>query len=141
MNIKQRFLPLVFLTYVQALAIQTPAANPHVWEMQEITLRAEATYANYYNDVTVWIDLKGPDFSKRIYGFWDGDSIFRVRFVATKPGQWEWISSSNQKTDAGLNGKTGRFTAEEWTEKEKQENKEKQKTIPKMNGFFILRIQ
>jgi hypothetical protein len=42
--------------------------------------------------------------------------------------QWEWTSSSNQKTDAGLNGKSGRFTAEEWTEKEKQEN-------PNRRGF------
>jgi hypothetical protein len=128
MNIKQLFLPLLWLTYVHAMAIQAPSRNPRVWEVQEITLKAEMTYDNYYNDVTVWIDLKGPDFSKRVYGFWDGDNIFRIRFVATRPGQWEWVSGSNQNADGGLNGKRARFAAEEWTEKEKQEN-------PNRRGF------
>jgi uncharacterized protein YcnI len=44
----------------------------HVWDMQEIVLQAEKDYANPYADVTVWIDLKGPGFANRVYGFWDG---------------------------------------------------------------------
>ena len=97
--------------------------------MQEISLRAEQTYDNYYTDVTCWIELTGPDFSKRIYGFWDGDKIYKFRIVATKPGKWEWISGSNQPDDAGLNGKTGRFNATEWTEEEKLQN-------PNRRGFI-----
>lgn len=134
MNIKRLFLlslcPLIlWLISFQAIAFQsTTAANLHIWEMQEITLKAEKTYNNYYKDVTVWVDLKGPDFSKRVYGFWDGNNIFKVRLVATKPGQWTWISGSNQNADAGLHRKTGQFTAIEWTEKEKHEN-------PNRRGF------
>lgn len=94
----------------------------HVWEMQEITLQAENEYENNYTDVLCWIDLEGPDFSKRIYGFWDGGNIYKVRFVATSPGSWSWTSGSNQPEDAGLNGKSGTFTAKEWTKAEKQEN-------------------
>jgi hypothetical protein len=122
MNAKLLFFSLLWLSFVHAMAYQSASDNPHVWEMQEITLNAEKTYDNYYKDVTVWIDLKGPDFSKRVYGFWDGDNIFKVRIVATQPGQWEWVSGSNQTADPGLNGKSGRFMAVAWTEKERQEN-------------------
>src|SRR5579863_8645082 len=66
----------------------------HVWEKQEITLTAANSFANPYTDVTVWVDLTGPDFKKRIYGFWDGDRTFHVRVVATHPGAWTWRSGS-----------------------------------------------
>ena len=65
----------------------------HVWEMKEIKLSAEKTYNNYYMDVTCWAELKGPDFSKRVYGFWDGGNNFIVRVVATRPCKWEWRSN------------------------------------------------
>ena len=93
----------------------------HVWEKQEITLTAERAFANPYTDVIVWVDLTGPDFKKRVYGFWDGDKIFRVRVVAMEPGAWTWQSGSDP-ADPGLAGKTGSFSAIPWTEVEKQQN-------------------
>ena len=93
----------------------------HVWEMQELTFQAKNTYKNAYTDVEVWVDLSGPAFRKRIYGFWDGGNTFRVRVVATQPGVWEWHSGSSTN-DVGIGGKTGIFTAINWTEKEKEEN-------------------
>ncbi len=93
----------------------------HVWEKVEITLKAKKTYQNPYLDVDVWVALKGPGFDKRVYGFWDGDNIYRVRITAVRPGEWSWVSSSNQN-DQGLNGKVGSMTAVEWTEAEKAEN-------------------
>ncbi len=101
----------------------------HVWEMKEIKLNAEKVYNNYYMEVTCWVELKGPDFSKRVYGFWDGGNNFIVRVVAVKPGKWEWKSNSNQLDDEGLNNKSGSFNAVEWTDKEKQED-------PNRNGFL-----
>ena len=94
----------------------------HVWEMQEITLTATQKYDNYYTDVTCWVELKGPDFSRRIYGFWDGGNTFKVRVVATKAGEWSWTSSSNQTNDKGLNNQSSQFIAVEWTEAEKDAN-------------------
>ncbi len=101
----------------------------HVWELQGIELRASRPYANPYVDVETWIELKGPGFAKRVYGFWDGGDLYRVRFVATSPGEWSWTSGSNQPADAGLNGRTGRLTASEWTEAEKRAN-------PNRRGFL-----
>ena len=101
----------------------------HVWEMHEITLTAEKDYSNYYQDVTCWVELTGPGFSKRVYGFWNGGNSFLVRVVAENPGTWNWISHSNQPDDNGLNGKTGSFEAVAWSDQEKEEN-------PNRRGFL-----
>ncbi|MCG6921335.1 MAG: DUF4038 domain-containing protein [Acidobacteria bacterium] len=100
----------------------------HVWDVQEITMRAAGQYLNPYVDVVCWIDLEGPGFARRVYGFWDGGRLFRVRFVATAPGEWRWRSGSNQADDEGLNGGRGALRAIAWTEGEKDEN-------PNRRGF------
>ncbi len=97
------------------------AGAAQVWEKVEITLYAEKTYENPYKEVEVWVDLKGPGFEKRCYGFWDGDNVFRVRVLARAAGTWSWRSGSNQQ-DTGLNGKSGKFTAIAWSEAEKEIN-------------------
>ncbi len=96
-------------------------AAVHPWEKQEFTFTSARQFANPYTDATVWVDLTGPDFHKRIYGFWDGGRTFRVRLVATAPGNWTWTSGSNP-SDEGLSGKSGSFTAVAWTAAEKQTN-------------------
>lgn len=93
----------------------------HIWEKVEVKLYAKNHYGNPYTDLKVWIDLKGPDFEKRCYGFWDGENIFLVRVMATSPGKWSWKSGSDPH-DPGLEGKRGGFTAAGWTESEKEEN-------------------
>lgn len=104
-------------------------ARVQVWEMQEIALTAGKSYNNPYQEVTCWVDLAGPGFSKRVYGFWNGGNSYFVRVVAENPGRWRWISHSNQPDDEGLNGKTGSFEAVAWSEPEKKEN-------PNRRGFL-----
>lgn len=93
----------------------------HMWEVYEIVLKSECSYDNPYTDVTVWVDLKGPGFDKRVFGFWDGGDVFKVRVTATAPGLWTYTSGASVE-DAGLVGKTGGFAALEWSEAEKEEN-------------------
>jgi hypothetical protein len=116
--LKRLPLVLVFTALYFSAAAETPV---HVWEMQELTFTANNSYRNSYTDVKVWADLSGPGFNKRIYGFWDGGKIFRVRLVANQPGVWNWKSGSSSN-DTGLNGKAGSFTAINWSEKEKDDN-------------------
>jgi hypothetical protein len=97
------------------------AGEIHVWQKVEITLHSDKSYKNPYEEVEVWVNLKGPGFEKRCYGFWDGDNIFRVRVLANSPGTWRWQSGSNQR-DNGLNGKSGSFEAVEWSEVQKEKN-------------------
>jgi hypothetical protein len=99
----------------------------HVWEMQEITLAAARDYPNPYTDVDCGVELTGPDFSARVYGFWDGGRTFRVRVVATRPGEWNWRVFSNQPGDAGLQG-LGKFRAVAWQPAEVEAN-------PNRRGF------
>lgn len=93
----------------------------HIWDKKDIELSSKNEYDNPYTEVEVWVDLKGPDFDKRVYGFWDGGNSFKVRVTATTPGEWSWSSGSNQDDD-GLNGKKGKFSAIGWSEEEKDEN-------------------
>jgi len=102
-------------------AKEAAAADAHIWEKVELTFVAEKAFQNPYTEATVWVDLAGPGFSKRVYGFWDGGKEFKVRVTATAPGLWHWKSGS-EPHDSGLAGKTGSFVAKEWTEAEKREN-------------------
>ncbi len=118
MNPKRLLLFSLLVLFHFFSAAQTPV---HVWEMQELTFTASNSYKNPYLEVKVWVELSGPGFNKRVYGFWDGGNIFKVRVVADKPGAWSWKSGSNTN-DPGISGKSGTFNAIEWTDQEKEEN-------------------
>ncbi len=123
-------LPLaLFLTALTLHAAPLNRGEVHVWAAQEITLQSARDYANPYADVACWIELEGPGFAKRVYGFWDGGRTFKVRFVATAPGDWHWRAASNQPADTGLNGGTGALRAVAWTDAEIQAN-------PNRHGFL-----
>ncbi len=135
-NYKFSFVCAVVLSIINLHFNALAAETVHVWEMKEITLEAEKNYENYYADVTCWIELKGPNFNKRIYGFWNGGNDFVVRFVATEPGKWQWQSGSNQ-SDSGLN-RRGEFNATGWTEKDKMRNPNRRGFIrPTSNGHAL----
>ncbi|MCK5209852.1 MAG: DUF4038 domain-containing protein [Cyclobacteriaceae bacterium] len=119
---------LLYALIFTACSVTEPQEEVHVWEMQELTFTAANSYKNAYTEATVWIDLTGPGFSKRIYGFWDGGQTFHLRLVATQPGNWKWKSGSDPE-DPGLAGNSGSFKAIAWTEAEKTEN-------PTRRGFI-----
>lgn len=108
------FILLVLPHYVSGQQI-------HPWEMYEISLKAIHQYQNPYTEVKVWVELEGPGFNKRVYGFWDGGSTFKVRITPLSPGRWSWSSGSNVSDD-GLNNQKGAIDAIAWTEAEKKEN-------------------
>ena len=113
-----KIIGLGFAAAIAALPQTGPAPQvAHVWDRQEITLKAQNPGPSPYLSVDVWVDLVGPGFHKRVSGFWDGENTFRVRLVATAPGQWSWKSGSNP-ADPGLAGKSGSFRAVAWSEAE-----------------------
>lgn len=91
------------------------------WERIELRFEAGNEYANPYTEVEIWVDLTGPQFSKRCYGFWDGGNAFCVRVTGFEPGIWEWQSGAN-RSDPGLCGKKGAFEVRPWTEEDLLEN-------------------
>jgi hypothetical protein len=118
---------LAFALSQPALAARLNSGEVHVWETQEIILKAHRDYANPYVDVDCWIELTGPNFKRRVYGFWDGGRTFKVRFVATAPGDWQWRAASNHRDDTGLAGR-GTLKAVAWTDEELKAN-------PNRRGF------
>ncbi len=59
-----------------------------------------------------WMSSSAPNFASRIVsskpdGFYDGDGVYRVRFMPDTPGEWRYVTKSN--VDA-LDGHTGSFT-------------------------------
>ncbi|MBN2813072.1 MAG: DUF5060 domain-containing protein, partial [Bacteroidales bacterium] len=133
------FVPAVVLSMLlmDSLTAQE-SKKAHVWEMQEIVLQAEKQYANNYTDVTCWVDLNGPGFSKRIYAFWDGGNTYITRIVATGAGIWKWESGSNQPDDKGLNHQSGSFEAINWTDQEIAENPNRRGFVrPTPNGHAL----
>ena len=128
----------VILYFALSFSFALPAlAAPHVWEKQELSFTAAGHFANPYTDVTIWVDLTGPHFHKRVYGFWDGGNQFRVCVLATEPGEWRWTSGSTPE-DAGLAGKTGSFTAAPWSDDEKRGNPLRRGFLrPSANGHAL----
>src|SRR5882672_10439063 len=122
------FLAMLLLAAVRDAHARLQSGEIHVWETQEITFEASRDYANPYKEVECWIELSGPDFKRRIYGFWDGGRTFKVRFVATQPGEWTWRAAATPADDAGLNGGAGSVRAVPWSDTELAEN-------PNRRGF------
>ncbi|MDF3019610.1 MAG: hypothetical protein K0Q92_913 [Steroidobacteraceae bacterium] len=124
MNLPSRLLLAIAFAWgfqPPASAARLQSGEVHVWEVQEITLASAREYANPYVDVECWVELEGPGFQKRVHGFWDGGRLFRVRVVATQPGEWTWRVGSNQKDDAGFTG-AGKFRAVAWSPAEIDQN-------------------
>jgi hypothetical protein len=86
------------------------AVRVTTWDGVELELTAGKAYRDPYSEVEVWADLSGPGFGRRVYGFWDGGSTFRIRMTAPMAGEWRYRTGSNQ-ADAGLEDVSGRFTA------------------------------
>lgn len=122
------FICVLSMIFSNSTILADDSSTIRIWQMKQITLTAQKEYKNYYTDVTCWVELQGPNFSKRIYGFWNGQNEFAVRIVATEPGKWKWTSGSNQPDDQGLNNQSGEFIAAEWTEEQKLQN-------PNRRGF------
>lgn len=127
---KKHFLnALIFLFIILNSCSFDKGKSVRVYEIEEITLIAKGQYDNPYTDALCWVRLQGPGFDKKVYGFWDGGQVFKVRVVATAPGDWKWTSGSDPANDKGLNGKSGSFNAISWTDEEKELN-------PNRRGFI-----
>ena len=76
------------------------------WGLYEVTLNGPDS-GNPFTEVELTAEFKQ---SNRIYvpqGFYDGNGIYKIRFMPDEVGKWTYTTKSNS---AELNGKTGQFT-------------------------------
>src|SRR5450756_1539233 len=94
--------------YVAGLFIWAAGAESTVeqWGMFEVALHGP-TNGNPFIDVKFGAQFKQGDFVVAADGFYDGDGIYRVRFMPEKTGEWRYETVSSARA---LNGKKGAFT-------------------------------
>ncbi len=123
---------LRLVTCVCFCFIALRAQAVEVMQVNEVSFNASRSYSNPYLDVDLWVTLSGPSGETYLVpAFWDGEDVFRVRLVATSPGQWSW-STGTTTNDSGLDNKSGSYIATATTKTQKQEN-------PNRRGFIRTR--
>lgn len=103
-----RFKKNLFFGIVYMLFVHVPAAQQvQQWNRFEIELKH--IYAgNAFRDIQLSAKFIHKDTSYVVDGFFDGNDVFKIRFMPEKTGAWNYITSSNVKA---LNNQKGSF---EW---------------------------
>ena len=82
------------------------------WGMYEVILNGPDT-GNPFTEIVLAAEFKKGNRTFAPQGFYDGDGIYKIRFMPDEVGDWTYTTKSNN-TD--LNGKTGTFTCIEPTD-------------------------
>lgn len=101
---------LALLPLTEAVARSTKTIVVPKWGRFEVAFKSSATYANPVSEATlnaVFISPTGE--SNRVYGFWDGGKVWRVRFSPTLPGRWTYTTTCSDEANAGLANQSGEF--------------------------------
>jgi hypothetical protein len=97
---------LAFGACLIALAETTPSARAvEQWGMAEVVLRGPSG-GNPFTEVKLAARVSQGDQALEVAGFYDGDGVYRVRFMPDRPGEWSYATRSNR---AELDGKSGRI--------------------------------
>ncbi|MBR1780785.1 MAG: DUF4038 domain-containing protein [Oscillospiraceae bacterium] len=62
------------------------------WDVYEISLPGRAD-GNPFTDWTIWGEFRGPGDVKRVSGFYDGNGVYRVRFMPCAEGRYTFTVS------------------------------------------------
>jgi hypothetical protein len=88
-----------------------PAAIPLVpkWERFERTLRSPVLYADPLRRAALTAVFTSPSGERqKVYGFWDGGRMWKVRFSPDQPGIWTYQTACSDSGNSGLKV-TGQF--------------------------------
>jgi hypothetical protein len=95
---RNKFTYFVFLIAVQACFVLQLNAQRTVeqWDCFEISLPA-VFKGNGFTGVTLSATFIHKDTSYVAEGFYDGDNIFKIRFMPDRVGNWKFVTASNVK--------------------------------------------
>lgn len=89
-----------------------PTTQAEVWKRTDIILTSDKEYTNPYLDVEIDAVFEHTDGTKiHLYGFWNGEDEWRVRFSPTKTGTWSYTITSSDAANTGLHNVSGKVEA------------------------------
>ena len=65
-----------------------------MWDTYEVELHGAAT-GNPFTEVSLSGRFHLAHRTVEVAGFYDGDGVYRIRFMPDAPGQWTWESASS----------------------------------------------
>src|SRR5271170_8182831 len=78
-----------------ASAADAMEASVEQWGVFDISLSG-STNGNPFADVQVSASFSSTASTVEVAGFYDGDGMYRVRFMPDKQGQWQYTTHSNR---------------------------------------------
>lgn len=111
MIMKQCMAGTFLLLAINWLSLEGQSGRATLWHKCEIPFTSEKAYDNPIYDVTefsvVFTSATGRE--KKVNGFWDGGTEWKVRFLPDETGVWSWQSTCSDKENTELHGRSGTF--------------------------------
>lgn len=84
-------------------ALKEAPSEAEKWEVFEITLHGPC-FGNPFADVELSAVFTMGDRSVTAWGFYDGDGLYRIRFMPDREGGWTYRTKSNARSLDGIEG-------------------------------------
>jgi len=82
----------------------------HKWGVFEVTFESDGDHVDPLRDVILNCAFRSPSGREiAVEAFWDGDSLWRVRFMPDEIGTWTYMTACSNEDDKGLHNQTGSF--------------------------------
>ena len=82
-----------------------------IWNKYEVEFKSSKDYENPIYQVrqfdVLFVSPTGRE--RKVYGFWDGGTSWKVRFMPDELGDWTWSTQCSDKENAGLHEQKGDF--------------------------------
>ncbi|WP_066285297.1 DUF5605 domain-containing protein [Arthrobacter sp. B6] len=88
---------------VRARAVIDSVRSAQQWGVAEVVLEGPS-HGNPFTDVEIHATFRCDGDSVQVGGFYDGDGVYRIRFMPPRRGQWAFESGSNASSLDGLTG-------------------------------------
>jgi hypothetical protein len=104
-------LVLIFIFYISTSGYAQTKVEK--WDVFEIELKGKKE-GNPFKDLMLSAIFSKNDSTILVKGFYDGEGVYRIRFMPTLTGEWSYVTQSNERI---LNNKKGKFTCIEPSDK------------------------
>lgn len=101
------------LGFILTLILNFPVANAKTnnsksveqWKVFELSFKDSSTKGNPFSDVLLSAKFVNDGDTTEVKGFYDGNNTFIIRFMPSKIGEWNYVTSSNVRSFGNRKGK------------------------------------